>query len=107
MKNGNTQKSRGTIPLIKPVMVLRNKRFFLLPYSWGSGKSPRLINKFTKFVIGSYFSRRSAKNGEKSAKFANVSPIVLMKCRFISRKENNLQLASDSPRRKMEISENR
>ena len=42
--------------------------------------------------------RYTLTNGEKSAEFVSVSPIVLMDCRFIS--EKNLYLASGSPRRK-------
>jgi len=36
------------------------------------------------------FLRKTAKKLEKSAKFVNMSPMILMNCRFIS--ENNLQI---------------
>jgi len=66
----------------------------------------RLIPKFSEIsgIYEMYLQMvkvchwRTANKWKKSAKFVNVSAIILINCRFVS--ENNLHLASSSPRRK-------
>ena len=76
------------------MLILHTK---ILRDSWNLRDGFTNLNSLWLVPVLTFF-REPLANVKKSAKFVNVSPIILMTCRFIS--EKNLHLASGTTRRK-------